>query len=272
MLASLSSSPSLSPDWTALAGARGSRQAAPGSVRDADAAAGTPADGSAADAAGNAAQGGAAGAGTGNGASGIDGQLTEAEQQEVAELKKTDRAVRAHEQAHMAAGGGLVQGGAAYDYQKGPDGKNYAVGGEVGINTSEGRTPQETVARARKIQAAALAPADPSGQDRSVAARAAQMEMQALREMAQQGPAAGAADAPGKGQDPATAASDGHNGQGGNAGAAAAAPAAAPSNQDAGTRPAAAAATQQGPALAYEKAGQWGDASNLPEFSLSAYA
>jgi hypothetical protein len=115
----------------------------------------------------------------------LDAQLTEAEQKEVAELQKTDRAVRAHEQAHMSAGGGLVQGGATYDYQRGPDGKSYAVGGEVSISTAEGRTPDETVARARRIQAAALAPADPSGQDRAVAAQAAQMEMQALQEMAQ---------------------------------------------------------------------------------------
>jgi hypothetical protein len=116
----------------------------------------------------------------------MDGNgLSEAEQREVGELKKIDRAVRQHEAQHIAAGGALVKGGASFSYQTGPDGQRYAVGGEVSIDTSKGRTPEETVNRARRIRAAALAPADPSPQDRSVAAFASQMEMQAMREIAQ---------------------------------------------------------------------------------------
>ncbi|UCV19506.1 putative metalloprotease CJM1_0395 family protein [Ferribacterium limneticum] len=111
--------------------------------------------------------------------------LTPEELKQVAELKSRDREVRQHEQAHMAAGGGLVTSGASYSYQKGPDGVNYAIGGEVGISTSPGRTPEETIQRARQIKAAALAPADPSGQDRAVAAQAAQMEQGARLEQAQ---------------------------------------------------------------------------------------
>ena len=42
------------------------------------------------------------------------------------------------------------------------------------------------VAGAQRIRAAALAPADPSGQDRAVAAQATQMEQQARVELAQQ--------------------------------------------------------------------------------------
>lgn len=86
----------------------------------------------------------------------------------------------------MAAAGGLAQGGASFSYQTGPDGKRYAVGGEVSIDVSKGRTPQETIDKARQIRAAALAPADPSGQDRQVAARAARMEMEARQEMSAQ--------------------------------------------------------------------------------------
>jgi len=112
--------------------------------------------------------------------------LTPEEQQQVAELKKIDRQVRQHEMAHMAAGAGLVTSGASYTYSKGPDGVNYAVAGEVRIDTSPGRTPEETVTRAQRIRAAALAPADPSPQDRSVAAAATQMEMSARMEIAQQ--------------------------------------------------------------------------------------
>ncbi|HEX6736041.1 MAG TPA: putative metalloprotease CJM1_0395 family protein, partial [Azonexus sp.] len=57
---------------------------------------------------------------------------------------------------------------------------------DVSIDTSPGRTPEETIAKARQIRAAALAPADPSTQDRRVAAAASQMEMQALQQQAEQ--------------------------------------------------------------------------------------
>ncbi len=99
-------------------------------------------------------------------------------------LKARDTEVRQHEQAHLAAAGGLAVSGAAYTYQRGPNGVDYAVGGEVHIDTSPGRTPEETITRARTIQAAALAPADPSGPDRAVAAQAQQLEQQARAELA----------------------------------------------------------------------------------------
>lgn len=86
--------------------------------------------------------------------------------------------------AHMAAGGGLITSGAHYSYRQGPDGRSFAVAGEVGISTAKGQTPQDTLARARQIQAAALAPSDPSGQDYAVAAAAAQMALQAQSELA----------------------------------------------------------------------------------------
>jgi hypothetical protein len=104
----------------------------------------------------------------------------------ITKLKARDTAVRQHEQAHLAAAGGLAVSGASYTYQRGPNGVNYAVGGEVRIDTSPGRTPEDTIARARTIAAAALAPADPSGADRAVAAQAAQLEQQARGELAQQ--------------------------------------------------------------------------------------
>ncbi len=108
--------------------------------------------------------------------------LTPEQQQEVNRLKAIDRKVRAHEQAHMAAGGGLA-GGASFQFVRGPDGRQYAVAGEVSISLSSGQTPESTIARARQIQAAALAPIDPSSQDRAVAAAAAQMESQARAEL-----------------------------------------------------------------------------------------
>lgn len=116
--------------------------------------------------------------------SGRGGELTPDQQRQVDALKQTDRKVRAHEQAHMAAGAGLVRG-SSFSYQAGPDNKRYAVAGEVSIDTSPGRTPSETIAKAQQIRAAAQAPADPSTQDRRVAAAASQMEMQARQELAQ---------------------------------------------------------------------------------------
>ncbi|HYD78175.1 MAG TPA: putative metalloprotease CJM1_0395 family protein [Paucimonas sp.] len=104
----------------------------------------------------------------------------------VRELQARDREVRQHEQAHLAAAGGLAVSGPVYTYQRGPDGVNYAVGGEVSIDVSPGRTPQETIERAQLVQAAALAPADPSGADRAVAMQAQQMEQQAQAELQRQ--------------------------------------------------------------------------------------
>ena len=114
------------------------------------------------------------------------GDLTPEEANQVAKLKEIDRKVRMHEMAHMAAGGGMITSGASYTYQKGPDGASYATGGEVGIDTSPGKTPDETIGRAQRIRAAALAPAEPSGQDLAVAAQATQMEQQARMERAQE--------------------------------------------------------------------------------------
>lgn len=117
-------------------------------------------------------------------------QKTQNSQQEsatarvLAQLKAADREVRAHEQAHMAAGAGIT-GSASYTYKTGPDGKQYAVAGEVPVDTSAGRTPEETLAKAQKIRAAALAPAQPSAQDYKVAQTAASMQQTARIEMAQ---------------------------------------------------------------------------------------
>jgi hypothetical protein len=113
-------------------------------------------------------------------------ELSEEETAAVRKLKARDTQVRAHEAAHLAAAGGLAVSGASFSFQRGPDGVNYAIGGEVSIDVSPGRTPSETISRARTIQGAALAPADPSGQDLAVAAQARQMEMEARAELARE--------------------------------------------------------------------------------------
>ena len=112
--------------------------------------------------------------------------LTPEDKQEVEKLKKRDQEVKAHERAHMSAGSDIVVGGANYEYQRGPDGKMYAVGGEVKIDTSKENDPQATIRKMQKVKRAALAPAQPSATDRNVAAKASQMEMEARIELAKE--------------------------------------------------------------------------------------
>ena len=83
----------------------------------------------------------------------------------------------------MAAGGGHVNGGAGYTYQKGPDGRQYAIGGHVSIDASSvPGDPEASREKAQQVRRAALAPGEPSGQDRQVAARAAAQEARAARD------------------------------------------------------------------------------------------
>jgi hypothetical protein len=113
-------------------------------------------------------------------------ELNQQEKQVVVKLQARDRAVRAHEQAHVTAGGSLVISGPSYTYQKGPDGINYAVGGEVNIDTSKEADPEATIQKSQQIRRAALAPADPSAQDRAVAAQATQLATEARAELQQE--------------------------------------------------------------------------------------
>lgn len=112
-----------------------------------------------------------------------EAQLSAEEQAQLRELQARDAEVRAHEAAHLGAAGGLAISGARYSYTTGPDGRQYATGGEVSIDASEGATPEETLVKSRKIQAAALAPANPSPTDLQVAAKAASMAMRAAAEL-----------------------------------------------------------------------------------------
>jgi hypothetical protein len=66
----------------------------------------------------------------------------------------------------------------------GPDGQRYATGGEVGIDVSPvANDAQATLLKAETIRRAALAPAQPSGQDLSVASKAAAMANKARAEL-----------------------------------------------------------------------------------------
>lgn len=110
---------------------------------------------------------------------------TSAEYHELQELKTRDREVRAHEMAHLAAAGPHARGGPSYDYKRGADGRRYAVGGHVNIDTSAvPGNPEATLRKAEAVRRAALAPAEPSPQDRRIAADAVAMVLKARTEIA----------------------------------------------------------------------------------------
>ena len=112
-------------------------------------------------------------------------QQEQAEQAEIRELEARDREVRAHEQAHAAVGGQYA-GAPRYEFETGPDGQRYAVGGDVSIDISEENTPEETLRKLQQVRAAALAPAEPSPQDLRVAAEAARGAAEAQAEINRQ--------------------------------------------------------------------------------------
>lgn len=113
-------------------------------------------------------------------------RYNEQEQHKIDELKKRDTEVVTHEQAHAGAGGQYA-GSPNYSYETGPDGVKYAVSGEVSIDTSKiSGDPQATIVKAQQIKRAALAPAEPSSQDRSVAAAADRLASNARQEILSQ--------------------------------------------------------------------------------------
>ncbi len=114
-------------------------------------------------------------------------ELTEEEQQEIEELRNRDQHVRRHEQAHKTAAGQYARGGPNYTYKRGPDNKQYAVEGSVQIDLSEvPGDPDATVRKMQQVRRAALAPADPSAEDRRVAAKADAIANKARTEAAEQ--------------------------------------------------------------------------------------
>lgn len=119
--------------------------------------------------------------------------LSEEERAVVDQLRARDREVRDHEQAHKRVGGPYASA-PTYSYQTGPDGQRYAVGGQVQIDASPiPGDPGATIDKMMIVKAAALAPAEPSSADRSVAAMAsaqiaqAQAELNAMRSAERRG-------------------------------------------------------------------------------------
>ena len=105
-----------------------------------------------------------------------------AEELVISKLEQRDAEVKAHEMAHSSVGG-VATGAPSYSYEIGPDGKKYAVSGEVSVDLSvvDG-DPLATIAKMKKVHAAAMAPVNPSIQDSRVAASAVKIIAQAQTE------------------------------------------------------------------------------------------
>ena len=101
---------------------------------------------------------------------------------EVARLRMIDIKVKAHELAHSTVGGQYA-GAPHYQFVLGPDGKLYAVAGDVPIDVSPEDTPEKTIRKMQQVIAAALAPADPSPQDIQVASIAAKILAEAISKL-----------------------------------------------------------------------------------------
>lgn len=113
-------------------------------------------------------------------------ELTEEEEKQVQELKKRDAEVKAHEQAHAAVGGSYASA-PSYEYTTGPDNKQYAIAGEVQIDASPiPNNPSATIRKMDIVIRAALAPAEPSSQDKQVAAQAQKHRLEAQAELTKQ--------------------------------------------------------------------------------------
>jgi hypothetical protein len=114
---------------------------------------------------------------------GTDGEpLSDSEMRQVRELERRDREVRDHEKAHASVGGPYA-GSPSYDYQRGPDGERYAVGGRVSIDYGPVRgDPEATIEKMKTVIAAALAPAEPSSKDLQIASQARQNLLEARLE------------------------------------------------------------------------------------------
>ncbi|ATY79564.1 hypothetical protein CVS42_01035 [Aeromonas veronii] len=112
-----------------------------------------------------------------------DPKQQEQQEQQVQDLVERDKEVRTHEQAHQSVGGEYASS-PTYQFTQGPDGKRYATGGEVQIDTSVvPGDPAATIAKMQQIRSAALAPAEPSAQDLAVARSAAASEAKARKEL-----------------------------------------------------------------------------------------
>lgn len=100
------------------------------------------------------------------------------------QLRNHSRAIRLHEQAHLAVLGGLAAGPVQYQSERAADGTSYLTGGRIKVDLSPvPGDPRATLRKARAIQQAAHAPGDSSPTDMATAAKAYRLQMEAMEEL-----------------------------------------------------------------------------------------
>jgi len=82
-------------------------------------------------------------------------------------FRNKDSEIRTHEQAHASIGHTTTP--ISYNYQQGPDGKMYAVGGSVRMDTSIPDDPKAAAFKLDILQKAASGPTHLSGADSTIA-------------------------------------------------------------------------------------------------------
>lgn len=118
-------------------------------------------------------------------------EMSAEEQRELRDLERRDMEVRTRDMAFLAAAGGAA-GSYSLHYETGPDGQRYVVGADISLDTSEGATPEQTLAKARALRAATLSAGRDSAQDAMTASKAMRMEAEARAEIERQRSADGA--------------------------------------------------------------------------------
>lgn len=92
-------------------------------------------------------------------------------------FKRLDAQTKAHEQQHASLGD--TKSAISYNYQVGPDGKLYATGGHVRLDTSLPQDKDAVLAKLAKLSRSAGAPSELSSADASIA-RAANLNKMLL--------------------------------------------------------------------------------------------
>ena len=85
-------------------------------------------------------------------------------------FKQSDSDIRTHEQIHASIGHTTTP--ISYNYQQGPDGKMYAVGGHVRLDTSIPDDPKAAAFKLDQIQRASSGPAELSSADVGISTQA----------------------------------------------------------------------------------------------------
>lgn len=118
--------------------------------------------------------------------------LSEDQLGKVEHMRKVDKAVKEHEEAHEEVAGEFAKG-TSYTRTTGPDGKAYRVAGKVMVDMSETDDPQKTIAKMEKVAKAARAPEGRdcatlcplSDADKQVEAKALNTKAKAERQLSQ---------------------------------------------------------------------------------------